>query len=62
VDNIECLNKIANMQTKIVKQIQESRSTMHAKDCVIVGLQGEVSDITEECKRDIDDSKAMLEM
>ena len=50
------------MQTKIVKQIQESRSTMHAKDCVIVGLQGEVSDITEECKRDIDDSKAMFEM
>jgi hypothetical protein len=45
-----------------VKQIQESSNTIKGKDHVIVGLQSEVSKITEECKREIDNTKEMFEI
>jgi tRNA(Ile2) C34 agmatinyltransferase TiaS len=45
-DNIECLKKIASIQSTIVKKIEESSNTIKGKDCVIVGLRGEVYEIT----------------
>jgi len=45
-----------------VKQIEESSNTIKGKYRVIVLLWRDVSGITEECKREIDNTKAMFEM
>jgi hypothetical protein len=61
-DNIEFLKNIASMESVIVKQIEESSNTINKKDDVIVGLCSEVSEITKECNREVDNTKAMFEM
>jgi hypothetical protein len=56
------LKNIASPQTTFVKQIEESSNTKKGKDRIIDGLQSEVPKITNECKREIDNTKAMFEM